>query len=78
MTDAQLTAILNSAIESDNGRVVKTNDPELLKKRLYAVRADARKLGDTSFDVLSFRTSPTDPSGELWLVKEKHEQTQPT
>ena len=69
MTDQQLTMILLSALGTPLGRIVLTNDPEQLKKRLYIIRASCRKKGDLSFDVLSFRTSPSKPNGELWIIK---------
>ena len=77
MTDQQLAAILLSVLQTEHGRVVLTNDPEQLKKRLYILRASARKRGDLSYDVLSFRTSPTRPGGELWITKSTEPESEP-
>lgn len=69
LTNIELEQIFLSAIESPHGITVETNSPDLLKKKCYSVRATARKELNTAYDCLSFRTSPTNPSGELWIIK---------
>ena len=69
LTAIKLEQIFLSALESDHGITVTTNSPDMLKKKCYSVRAAARKQGDTTYDILSFRTSPTNPEAELWIIK---------
>lgn len=68
MTDAEIELILGSVLSTKLGRIVKTSNAEVLKRRLYAVRASARTKGLTLYDNLSFRTSPTDPQREVWIL----------
>lgn len=73
MTEAEAESILSCALLSERGIVVNTSNASLLKAKLYSARAAARKRADTSFDNLSFRTSPVNPDKELWIVKTKEE-----
>lgn len=59
-----LLELLYTAFHSEVGIVVETNDPNLLRQKLYAVRKQ-----DADLQVLSFLTSPDKPAGELWIVK---------
>jgi hypothetical protein len=73
MTDADIRNMMAAAVMSPFGILITTSDPELLKRRAYVVRSAARKQGNLSFDVLSFRTSPVNPTGELWIIKNARE-----
>ncbi len=57
--------ILTSAVASSHGIEVLHDDPELVKRTLYAERASLRKKGYTDFDNLTFRTSP---NNTLWVI----------
>jgi hypothetical protein len=57
-----------SALASDRGVILRTNDPERAKQRLYAARREAK---DPDLDGIAICTSPTAPESELWLVKKK-------
>ena len=50
--------------------VVNTNDPELLRQKLYPLRKE-----DSAFARLSFVISPINPTGQLWIVKAKPDGT---
>lgn len=63
------------ALASEHGIVVKTSDPVGTRQRLYAVR---KELGDPDLDQITIAQSPTDPKGELWLVKRKSDATEGT
>lgn len=56
---------LYDALRSPRGIVLRTNDVERLRAKLYATRKETL---DPDLEVLSFIPSPTDPS-ELWLVR---------
>jgi len=75
MTDTELEQILYSALAQPVGLEISTNSPADLKRRLYQVRAKAKKQGVDVFDSLSFRTSPTNAEGSLWIMKKKPETT---
>lgn len=53
------------------GIAVPTNDPQRLRQRIYAERAAAK---DPLLDCLALRISPSNPTGELWITKEKVEE----
>jgi len=57
---------LYRALHSERGIVVRTNDPEKLKQRLYAARRAAK---DEELAKLSFATSRTNPERDLLIVK---------
>lgn len=60
-----LAFLLLRAIESPFGIKLSTNNPQVLRQRLYAER---RKHGDT-FTSLSFLQPPTNPSTSLWIIR---------
>lgn len=60
----ELIAFLYTALRSECGIKLSTSDPERLRQKLYKIRKD-----DPELEVLSFVISPTNPQGELWLVK---------
>jgi hypothetical protein len=60
MEDEELMFILLEASKCEVGAVIKTNAPERLRQRLYAL---ARSAG------LAFRINIPATPGELWLVK---------
>lgn len=57
------------AIESEFGIEVSTSDSERLRQELNFARRAARESCNNDFDLLVFRTCPTDPSGKVWIVK---------
>lgn len=59
-----LLELLYEAYRADFGVVVKTNDPERLRQKLYAERKK-----DPDLASLSFRISPTSPESELFILK---------
>jgi hypothetical protein len=67
VTDIELEQILLAAIESQVGICVSTNDTDLLKKKCYSVRRKAQQSGSNIYDCLTFRTSPVNPTAELWI-----------
>lgn len=54
-----------SALATDLGVVLWTDNPETLKQRLYAARRESM---DETLNCLSIVTSPTNPE-QLWIVK---------
>lgn len=55
---------LYAALQSEFGIAISVGDPTRAKQALYrAQRLDASLAG------LSIRTSPKNPQGELWIVK---------
>lgn len=54
-----------TAYANPPGVKVKVSDPARAKTLLYTARA---KLRDPDIAHLEVRTSPTDPTGELWVV----------
>jgi hypothetical protein len=51
------------ALEAEVGLVVKVEDPDRLRQRLYTIRRE-----DDTFKPLSFVLSPDSPD-ELWIIK---------
>jgi len=68
MTEVEAQSLLYKALETPYGIILRTSSSDLLKRRLYVARAEARKANNFDFDRISFQTSPTDPVGELYLV----------
>jgi hypothetical protein len=58
--------ILYSALATPLGIVVAVSDVEAAKQQIYRTRAST---GDPSLACLQLRTSPDNPTGEIWLVK---------
>ena len=61
-----LLELLYDAYRSELGTKVQTTDPERLRQKLYAERKK-----DPDLSCLSFRISPTNPSGELLIIKKR-------
>lgn len=59
-----LLELLYDALRSEVGVVVRTNNVERLRAKLYPLRKQ-----DPDLAALSFVVSPVDPEGELWIVK---------
>jgi hypothetical protein len=55
---------LYEALGTEKGLIVHSDNPLLLRTRLYVER---RK--DPALDALSFVLSPTHPDTELWIVR---------
>lgn len=63
MSPSDLAEILYEALGSPLGVEVETNRPDLLRQRLYKVRAD-----DPALAPLSIHPSPTNPAGALFII----------
>ena len=59
-----LIDILYKALRAEIGIVVRTNDPERLRQKLYAARKEDEDLAS-----LRITISRTSPENELWIVK---------
>jgi hypothetical protein len=59
-----LIELLYAALNSEHGVVVATDDAVRLRSKLYPLRKS-----DPDLACLSFTLSPTNPSGELWILK---------
>jgi hypothetical protein len=66
MKAEEVAALLYEALGEPAGLAVETNNPELLRQRLYTER---RK--DAALENLSIHISPSNPSGEVWIVNKK-------
>ena len=55
---------LYQALDAEKGIKVASEDAKLLRQKLYALRSQ-----DPLFACLHFILSPTNPNGELWIVK---------
>lgn len=59
-----LLEILYSAYNAEIGVIVRTDNPERLRQKLYAERKK-----DPDLACLSFRISPTNPDSELFIMR---------
>jgi hypothetical protein len=66
MTDDEWLAFWYAALSARNGVVLSVTDTTQAKAKLYQVRKSS---GDPDLLGLQIRTSPDNPSEELWLVK---------
>jgi hypothetical protein len=71
-TDTEWLEFWYTALSSKNGVVLLVDDVALGKARLYRARAAAQ---DPSLMSIQIRTSPDNPTTELWLVKGSDGQT---
>lgn len=72
MTRNDLLNILWRATQAEIGVAFATSNPDELRKKLNNLRTQERRnyaKGECPFDNLKFKISPTDPSGELWIVQ---------
>lgn len=68
MTTAQPTTLLGfwlAALETPCGIAISTDDPMLLKGKLYAAR---KSESDPRLHQLRIRSSPVAPKTEIWIV----------
>jgi hypothetical protein len=56
--------LLYEALNSPLGVIVESSNVEAVKARLYNLRRQ-----DPALACLSLLTSPTNPTGEIWIVK---------
>ncbi len=61
----ELLEHLYDALHADIGIVIRTDNIELTRQKLYAIR----KAFTPEFDGLSFLVSPDDLKTELWIIK---------
>lgn len=59
-----LVEILYAAYRSEHGIIVRSTEPDLLRRQLYR----ERKIDD-DLKILSFYRSPVEPETEIWIVK---------
>ena len=60
--------VLQTAVESDLGIIVRTTDPVKARASLYKVR---NLLNDASLSGLSIRVSPDNSEGAIWILTER-------
>ena len=65
MPDHAETEALYRALNSPLGVILRTNDPDRLRQKLYRVR---KNLSDPDLDRLRFTTSRTNPESELLII----------
>lgn len=64
----ELLEVLFTALNSEFGVVVTTDNPVLFKQKCYLLIKEYPELSE-----LSLATSRTDPHGEVWIVKKRIE-----
>lgn len=64
MTISPTSELLYEALASPLGLIIETNDPTALRAKLYQLRKT-----DPAFECLSFVTSRTNPTTQLWIVR---------
>lgn len=65
---ADWRSLLYTALAADYGLVISTPDPDAVKQALYRERS---KLSDSALGCLQLRTSPDDPTGEIWIIRSR-------
>lgn len=63
-----ILSLLLRAAASPNGLVIATDDTKALAQRFYRVRALALEEGIEEVRCLAFRTSPINPTAEVWIT----------
>lgn len=65
--ETRIAQILVATLNEPIGLCVATNDPRILRTRIYQVR---KKMLDVQPDLkhIAVYTSPKNPEGELWLL----------
>ena len=63
-----LFQVMETALESDHGIYVRTNEVDALRRKFYIARKTAREAGNERFEKLSFVNSPSDKA-LLWILK---------
>jgi len=66
VTPAQLQSLLYEALGTPLGLRVETENPELLRQRLYAERR-----ANPEFSALSLHISPLNPGSEVWIARKE-------
>lgn len=64
-----LHSLMDQALNAELGIEIQTSDASHLKQELNFARRGARELGISDYDILMFRTCPTDPETRVWIVK---------
>ena len=68
-----LLECLYTALQQDLGLLLESDDPERLRQKLYATRADA---DDAALDVLTFSTNAALPN-KLLIIRRPDAETAP-
>tara|TARA_R110000868_G_scaffold274194_1_gene533414 strand:+ start:842 stop:1051 length:210 start_codon:yes stop_codon:yes gene_type:complete len=66
-----LPSLLFSALAAEFGLRIQTNNPELLRQKLYSARKT-----DETFSALTFLPAPNNPTAELWIIKKGQKNVQ--
>lgn len=69
--NGSLLGLWYEALAEEIGIVISTNNPDLLRQKLYAER---RASGDPDLDSLVVRPSKFHPESELWIMRKKNEK----
>lgn len=72
--DTEMDKLLWQAVDSSFGLIVKVDDQDSFKRRFYTARTRAKQRGVLDFNQLSCIVSPTNPTDEMWIVKNIKEQ----
>lgn len=64
--ELQALTILEAALETEHGLVLRTNEPLRARATLYRFRKDSH---NPELNALSIRFSPDDPEHELWILR---------
>ena len=73
ISDAELLAYLEGALNSECGIEVQTHHLDYLRRRFHALRRKYADAGDDRFKVVKISTSPH-KRGCIWLMKEKSDE----
>ena len=65
----QLESLMCKALNSELGIEARSADPERLRQELNFARRAAREYGNNDYDMLVFRSCPTDPENYVWIVR---------
>lgn len=70
ITDAELMAYLEAALDSEHGLELRTSHIDYLRRRFYSLKKIRRDAGDNRFNNIKITSSPN-IRGRLWLMKEE-------
>lgn len=68
-TESQMELTIYEALDSDRGLVIGTSSVERFKQLFYRTKAKMSQRDHPALRFLSLRTSPTDPRGEVFMMK---------
>lgn len=68
-TESQMELLIYEALDSERGLVIGASSVERFKQLFYRTRAKMDQRSHPALRYLSIRTSPTDPRGEVFMMK---------